>query len=101
MLNGCALVAIKPEQLICSQNPQLDRHHPKPPLPSDVLIGLAVRNVDPHCRHGASFSHIIAFLSLHFPYYNRNTEECKENIRYHVMHSKQSKNILQVTIVSL
>jgi len=74
-------VEIKPEQLISTFNPNLDKNHPKPPLPSDVLIALAVRNLDPNNHYGASFSSIIAFLSLHFPYFNRNVEECKEMVR--------------------
>lgn len=72
---------IKPEQLISTFNPNLDKNHPKPPLPSDVLIALAVRNLDPNNHYGASFTSIIAFLSLHFPYFNRNVEECKEMVR--------------------
>jgi len=72
---------IKPEELISNSNPNLDRHYPKPPLPSDVLIALSVRNLDPNNYYGASFNSIIAFLTLHFPYYNRNMEECKEMVR--------------------
>lgn len=72
---------IKPEELIACSNPNLDRNFPKPPLPSDVLIALAVRNLDPNNYYGAGFSSIIAFLTLHFPYYNRNLEECKEMVR--------------------
>ena len=72
---------IKPEELISGSNPNLERHYPKPPLPSDVLIALAVRNLDPNNYYGASFASIIAFLTLHFPYYNRNMEECKEMVR--------------------
>ena len=74
-------VFIKPEELISTLNPNLDREFSKPPLPSDVLIALAVRNLDPNNEHGVTFSKIAAFLSLHFPYYNRNYEECKEMIR--------------------
>ena len=36
---------IKPEELVSTSNPNLDRTFPKPPLPSDVLIALAVRNL--------------------------------------------------------
>jgi len=50
-------------------------------LPSDVLIALAVRNLDPNNHYGASFKSIIAFLTLHFPYFNRNVEECKDMVR--------------------
>jgi len=72
---------IKQEELISCSNPNLDRNFPKPPLPSDVLIALAVRNLDPSNYYGAGFSSIIAFITLHFPYYNRNLEECKEMVR--------------------
>merc|ERR1719317_629710 len=63
------------------EHPNLIKHHPKPPLPSDVLIALSVRNLDPSNHFGASFNNIIAFLSLHFPYFNRNVEECKQMVR--------------------
>ena len=53
----------------------------KPPLPSDVMIALAVRNLDPENHYGAKFSSIQAFLSLHFPYYNDQKLECREMIR--------------------
>ena len=53
----------------------------KPPLPSDVLIALAVRNLDPENHYGAKFSSIQAFLSLHFPYFNEQKMECREMIR--------------------
>ena len=74
-------VFIKPEELVSTLNPNLDRDFAKPPLPSDVLIALAVRNLDPNNEHGVTFSNIVAFLALHFPYYNRNQEECKEMIK--------------------
>jgi len=70
-----------PDKSITFENPNLIKHHPKPPLPSDVLIALSVRNLDPSNHFGASFNSIIAFLSLHFPYFNRNVEECKEMVR--------------------
>ena len=72
---------IKPEQLFSKCNPSWEKVYNKPPLPSDVLITLAVRNLDPQNHSGASFSSIVAFLSLHFPYYNRNIEECKDMVR--------------------
>eukprot|EP00090_Calanus_glacialis_P004476 TRINITY_DN13343_c0_g1_i1.p1 TRINITY_DN13343_c0_g1~~TRINITY_DN13343_c0_g1_i1.p1 ORF type:complete len:1130 (-),score=297.53 TRINITY_DN13343_c0_g1_i1:489-3797(-) len=68
-------------EYILQTNPHLDKNHPKPPLPSDVLIALAVRNLDPNNHYGASFRSIIAFLTLHFPYFNRNVEECKDMVR--------------------
>jgi len=69
------------DEYILQTNPHLDKNHPKPPLPSDVLIALAVRNLDPNNHYGASFRSIIAFLTLHFPYFNRNVEECKDMVR--------------------
>ena len=57
------------------------KSYTKPPLPSDVLIALAVRNLDPENHFGAKFSSIQAFLSLHFPYYNDQKLECREMIR--------------------
>jgi len=71
----------KEDEFILKTNPHLDKNHPKPPLPSDVLIALAVRNLDPNNHYGASFRSIIAFLTLHFPYFNRNVEECKDMVR--------------------
>jgi len=62
-------------------NPHVGKEHPRPPLPSDVLIALAVRNLDPNNYYGASFSSIISFLTLHFPYYHRNVEECRDMVR--------------------
>ena len=73
--------SIKPEQLFSKCNPSWEKVYNKPPLPSDVLITLAVRNLDPQNHSGASFSSIVAFLTLHFPYFNRNIEECKDMVR--------------------
>ena len=53
----------------------------KPPLPSDVMIALAVRNLDPENHYGAKFASIQAFLSLIFPYFNEQRLECREMIR--------------------
>jgi len=80
-VNKALEAAQRKEKPVSSLNPNLAKHHPKPPLPSDVLIALSVRNLDPSNHCGASFNSIIAFLSLHFPYYNRNVEECKEMVR--------------------
>lgn len=62
-------------------NPHVGKDHPRPVLPSDVLIALAVRNLDPNNYYGVSFNNIISFLTLHFPYYNRHAEECREMVR--------------------
>ena len=49
------LSTIKPEQLFAKCNPAWEQVYTKPPLPSDVLITLAVRNLDPENHSGASF----------------------------------------------
>ena len=91
---------IKPEELVSTFNPNLDKVFPKPPIPSDVLIAIAVRNLDPNNEFGTTESDIVSFLSIHFPYYNRNIEECKEmvsnarenddNTEKHVFHIQSS-----------
>merc|ERR1719284_1313102 len=53
----------------------------KPPMSPELLIAIAVRNLDPHKEVGASCSDIVAFISLHFPYFNNNYEECKDMVR--------------------
>ena len=68
--------SIKPEE----HDPR-EKNHLRPSLPSDVLIALAVRNLDPSNQLGASFTDIIAFLSLHFPYFNRRIEECRDMVK--------------------
>ena len=59
----------------------LKKNYSKPPLPSDVMIALAVRNLDPENHYGAKFASIQAFLSLIFPYFNEQKLECREMIR--------------------
>merc|ERR1711936_1422564 len=41
----------------------------KPPVSPELMIAIAVRNLDPQKVVGASCSDIVAFLSLHFPYF--------------------------------
>jgi len=53
----------------------------KPPMSPELLIAIAVRNLDPHKEVGASCHDIVAFISLHFPYFNNNYEECKDMVR--------------------
>ena len=48
----------------------------KPQLSTESLIAVAVRNLDPRNKNGASFWQIVAFISLHFPYYDANYETC-------------------------
>ena len=70
----------------------------KPPMSPELMIAIAVRNLDPNkevkkyfqiliciCKWipqvGASCSDIVAFLSLHFPYFTENYEECKDMVK--------------------
>ena len=54
-----------------------DDDYAKPPMSPELLIAIAVRNLDPHKDVGASCTDIVAFLSLHFPYFNDHYDECK------------------------
>ena len=49
----------------------------KPPMSPELMIAIAVRNLDPGKVVGASCSDIVAFLCLHFPYFTDNYLECK------------------------
>ena len=49
----------------------------KPPMSPELMIAIAVRNLDPQKVAGASCSDIVAFLCLHFPYFSDNYQECK------------------------
>ena len=49
----------------------------KPPMSPELMIAIAVRNLDPQKVAGASCSDIVAFLCLHFPYFTDNYLECK------------------------
>ena len=49
----------------------------KPPMSPELLIAIAVINLDPHKDAGASCTDIVAFLSIHFPYFSDHYEECK------------------------
>ena len=40
-----------------------------------------MRNLDPSKTVGASCTDIVAFLSLHFPYYAVHWDECKDMVR--------------------
>ena len=53
----------------------------KPPMSPELMIAIAVRNLDPDKEVGAKCSDIVAFLSLHFPYFTDNYEECKDMVR--------------------
>ena len=53
----------------------------KPLLTTESLIAVAVRNLDPQNKNGASFWKIVAFISLHFPYFDVNFETCKQLVK--------------------
>ena len=53
----------------------------KPPMSPELMIAIAVRNLDPGKVVGASCSDIVAFLCLHFPYFTDNYLECKDMVR--------------------
>ena len=53
----------------------------KPPMSPELMIAIAVRNLDPTKNVGASCTDIVAFISLHFPYYTDHLEECKDLVR--------------------
>ena len=53
----------------------------KPPMSPELMIAIAVRNLDPQKVVGASCSDIVAFLCLHFPYFTDNYQECKDMVR--------------------
>lgn len=72
---------IKVEQMFTNSNVLWEKIYQHPSLPQDVLITLAVINLDPKNHHGAACKKIVAFLSMHFPYFNRNIEECKKLVR--------------------
>ena len=54
----------------------------KPPMSLELMIAIAVRNLDPQKVVGASCSDIVAFLCLHFPYFTDNYQECK--VSHHI-----------------
>ena len=71
---------IKPEELVSTFNPNLEKIFPKPTLPIDLMIAIAVKNIDPKQEIGATLDEVVNFVALHFPYFNRNIEECKDLI---------------------
>ena len=64
---------------ITSQEPFIFQ---KPGLTTDSLIAVAVRNLDPENRNGASFKKIVAFITLHFPYFEMILNTCFKCIFY-------------------
>ena len=54
-----------------------DYEYIKPPMSPELLIAIAVINLDPDRDAGASCTDIVAFLSIHFPYFSTHYDECK------------------------
>ena len=54
-----------------------DKEYAKPPMSPELLIAIAVFNLDPDRNAGASCTDIVAFLSIHFPYFSQHYQECK------------------------
>ena len=54
-----------------------DEDYAKPPMSPELLIAIAVINLDPDRNAGASCTDIVAFLSIHFPYFSQHYQECK------------------------
>ena len=50
-------------------------------LSNDFLIAESVRNLDPENKNGASFCQIVAFISLHFPYYDLHLDTCRQFVK--------------------
>jgi hypothetical protein len=67
--------------MFINSNPAWVKTFSHPKLPLDVLITLAVINLDPDNRNGVPSKKIVTFLSLYFPYYNRQQEECRKLVR--------------------
>jgi hypothetical protein len=67
--------------MFTNSNPSWKKTFSHPSLPQDVLITLAVINLDPDNQNGVPCKKIVAFLSLYFPYYNRQQEECRKLVR--------------------
>ena len=65
----------------------------KPPLSAELLIAIAVRNLDPFKETGASCNDIVAFLSIHFPYFKDHHEECKVSIHLYFAKFRQKLSI--------
>jgi len=60
----------------------------KPHFSTDLLIALAIRNINKNI--GAYMKDVIAFLCLFFPYYNNNRDECWKLVTRHVTGQPQS-----------
>jgi CO dehydrogenase/acetyl-CoA synthase alpha subunit len=67
--------------MFINSNPAWNKQYSHPSLPQDVLITLAVINLDPDNQNGVACKKIAAFLRLYFPYYNRHPEECIKLVR--------------------
>ena len=52
----------------------------KPPLPPDLIVSIAIKSLKKSNYFPITFNKIITFISLFFPYYNKNLDECKEMV---------------------
>ena len=52
----------------------------KPALAAESLVGLSVKFLDPLNKSGATYEEILAFITIIFPYYSDNMEECHQMI---------------------
>jgi len=83
----------KPEpEHVTPESELKEEDFPRPPMSSELLIAIAVRNLDPDKNVGASCLDIVAFLSLHFPYFNNHFNECKEMVRRECGFEKGKEN---------
>jgi len=55
----------------------VEKEFERPSLDAESLIALAVKNIDPKNETGATFSEIISFITIVFPYFNQNSGECR------------------------
>jgi len=90
-----SLPLVKAEELLDSVDERNFQVYPT--IPYDVLIALSVRNLDRDNFRGASFNQMIAFVCLHFPYFNRNVEKLKALIKksYNRVNSDSDKLKIQ------
>ena len=52
----------------------------KPELSAESLVGLSLKFLDPLNKSGATYQEILAFITIIFPYYSDNIEECRQMI---------------------
>jgi len=89
------ITVVKSEELLDTMDGTNFKVYPK--IPYDVLVALSVRNLDRENFRGANFNQIIAFICLHFPYFNSNVDECKALIKksYNKVQNEEDKLKIQ------